>query len=135
MAIVERSSCFLLYSRVLYFLVTILGANWTSFSMAPTKQSTTKSPVRNAPRKQLAVAAAHKTKPVDTEVGREYRYRPGPLELRDIRKLQKTTDLLILRKPFVCSVRGIAQSTRCGVWRFQTKTIEALQVASGEFIM
>ena len=38
-----------------------------------------------------------------------HRYRPGTVALREIRKFQKTTDLLIRKAPFQRVVREIAQ--------------------------
>lgn len=41
--------------------------------------------------------------------GKPHRYRPGTVALREIRKYQKSTDLLIQRLPFARVVREIAQ--------------------------
>lgn len=39
-----------------------------------------------------------------------HRYRPGTVALREIRKYQKSTDLLIRKLPFARLVREIMQS-------------------------
>ena len=59
---------------------------------------------------------------------RSIRYRPGTLALREIRKYQKSTDLLLRKLPFQRLVREIAQDFRSDV-RFQSKAILALQEA------
>ena len=55
------------------------------------------------------------------------RYRPGTVALREIRKYQRTGDLLIKKLPFQRLVREIATKIHPQL-RFQTSTLEALQV-------
>ena len=55
------------------------------------------------------------------------RYRPGTLALKEIRRYQKTTDLLIKRLPFQRLVREIAGIYKSDL-RFQASAIECLQV-------
>ena len=43
---------------------------------------------------------------------RRHRYRPGTVALREIRRYQKSTDLLIRKLPFQRLVREIAQDTK-----------------------
>ena len=43
---------------------------------------------------------------------RPHRYRPGTVALREIRRYQKTTDLLIRKLPFQRLVREIAQDMK-----------------------
>ena len=43
-------------------------------------------------------------------VKKPHRYRPGTVALREIRRYQKSTDLLIRKLPFQRLVRDIAQS-------------------------
>ena len=64
------------------------------------------------------------------------RYRPGTVALRDIRRYQKRTDLLIRKLPFQRLVRQIAKEV--GIWddvRFQGTAILALQEASESFLV
>jgi hypothetical protein len=63
--------------------------------MARTKQTARKSTGGKAPRKQLATKAARKSAPASGGVKRPHRYRPGTVALREIRRYQKSTDLLI----------------------------------------
>jgi histone H3 len=79
--------------------------------MARTKQTARKSTGGKAPRKQLATKAAARTKGAPTSGGvkKPHRYRPGTVALREIRKYQKSTDLLLRKLPFQRLVREIAQ--------------------------
>ena len=62
------------------------------------------------------------------------RYRPGTVALREIRRFQKTTELLIRKLPFARLVREIAQDYMPHV-RFQSSAIGALQEASEAFLV
>uniref|UniRef100_A0A8D2GK79 Core Histone H2A/H2B/H3 domain-containing protein n=1 Tax=Theropithecus gelada TaxID=9565 RepID=A0A8D2GK79_THEGE len=62
-----------------------------------------------APRKQLATKAARKSAPSSGGVKKPHRYRPGTVALREIRRYQKSTELLIRKLPFQPLVRQIAQ--------------------------
>ncbi|CAM9800651.1 unnamed protein product [Sphacelaria rigidula] len=63
--------------------------------MARTKQTARKSTGGKAPRKQLATKAARKSAPATGGVKKPHRYRPGTVALREIRRYQKSTELLI----------------------------------------
>ncbi len=80
-----------------------------SNKMARTKLTARKSTGQKAPRKQLASKAARKTAPATGGVKKPHRYRPGTVALREIRKYQKSTDLLLRKLPFQRLVREIAQ--------------------------
>ena len=62
-------------------------------------------------------------------------YRPGTLALREIRKYQKTTDLLIKKAPFIRLVREILHG-KLGKTeiRMQRIAVEALQEATEYYI-
>ena len=108
--------------------------------MARTKQTASRSTRGKAPRRQLAEKAARKTKPIDGGIRKTKTHRPGTVALREIRKLQKTTNLLIRKKPFVRLVREIAQNcpgtafNSSSEWRFKPEAINALQVACENFL-
>ena len=59
-------------------------------------------------------------------IKKPHRYRPGTVALREIRRYQKSTDLLIRKIPFQRLVREIAQDFRTDL-RFQGSAILALQ--------
>ena len=111
-----------------------LRNNTFCVTMARTKQTAFKSSGGKAPRKQLAMAAAHKAKPMDSSIRKSHCLRPGTVALCEICKLQKNTELLITKKPFVRLVREIAQGvggtiySLSGGWRFTPGAIETLQV-------
>lgn len=54
-------------------------------------------------------------------------FRPGTVALREIRRYQKSTELLIRKLPFQRLVREIAQDFKTDL-RFQSAAIGALQV-------
>ena len=81
-------------------------------TMARTKQTVRKSTGGKAPRKQLAVRAARKSAPAAGGAKKPHRYRPGTVALREIRRLQKSTDLLIRKLPFQHLVREIYQDNK-----------------------
>ncbi|CAH2037033.1 unnamed protein product, partial [Iphiclides podalirius] len=68
--------------------------------MARTKQTARKSTGGKAPRKQLATKAARKSAPATGGVKKPHRYRPGTVALREIRRYQKSTELLVRKLPF-----------------------------------
>lgn len=57
-----------------------------------------------------------------------HRYRPGTVALREIKRYQKSTELLIRKLPFSRLVREIAQDVKTDL-RFQESAILALQEA------
>lgn len=63
-------------------------------TMARTKQTPRKSSGGKAPRKQLATKAARKSAPAAGGVKKPPRYRPGTVALREIRRYQKSTELV-----------------------------------------
>lgn len=65
---------------------------------------------------------------------RKYRYRPGTLALKEIRRYQKSTDLLIPRLPFQRLVRDIAQNYEKQL-RFQVAALDALQEACESYLV
>ena len=86
--------------------------------MARTKQTARKSTGGKAPRKQSASKAARKATPAEGQK-KNRRYRPGTVALREIRRYQKTTDLLIKKAPFQRLVREVAQDFKADL-RFQS---------------
>ena len=107
--------------------------------MARTKQTARKSTGGKAPRHQLATKAARKSgaQRVSAPTGgvkKPHRYRPGTIALREIRKYQKSTELLIRMQPFQRLVREIAQDFKTGL-RFQSSAVLALQEAAEAYIV
>lgn len=97
--------------------------------MARTKQTARKSTSGKAPRKQLATKAARMV-----GAKRVHRFRPGTVALREIKRYQKSTELLIRKMPFNRLVREIAQDFKNDL-RFQGTAIIALQEASEAYLV
>ncbi|CZS92464.1 uncharacterized protein RAG0_03032 [Rhynchosporium agropyri] len=77
------------------------------------------------PEGHFSVRAPVNTKP--------HRFKPGTVALRQIRRYQKTTDLLCAKLPFQRLVREIAQEMKSEL-RFQASAIQGLQEATEAFI-
>lgn len=124
--------------------------------MARTKETARKSSGGKAPRKVLATKAARKSAPATGGVKKPHRYRPGTVALREIRKFQKSTALLLRKSdeftsmfpvrsqhwivcylgklPFQRLVREIAQDFKNDL-RFQSTALMALQEASEAYLV
>eukprot|EP00804_Cyclotella_cryptica_P025930 CCRYP_002767-RB/>CCRYP_002767-RB protein AED:0.02 eAED:0.02 QI:0/-1/0/1/-1/0/1/0/147 len=101
--------------------------------MARTKQTARQSTGGKAPRYQLATKAARRMAPA-SGVKKPHRYRPGTVALREIRRYQKSTDLLIRKVPFQRLAREVLQDlNRPGSYphftaeRFQATSLLAIQ--------
>ncbi|XP_030080561.1 uncharacterized protein LOC115483318 [Drosophila hydei] len=114
--------------------VTIAQGGEREKKMARTKQTARKSTGGKAPRKQLATKAARKSAPATGGVKKPHRYRPGTVALREIRRYQKSTELLIRKLPFQRLVREIAQDFKTDL-RFQSSAVMALQEASEAYLV
>lgn len=88
--------------------------------MAKTKQTARKSTGGKAPKKNV--------------VKKPHRHRPGMLALKEIRKYQRSTDLLIRKLPFQRLVREVAQDFKTDL-RFRSTAIDALQEASEAYLV
>ncbi len=102
--------------------------------MARTKQTAVKSTGGKAPRKQLANKAAKRTAPNTGGVKKPHRFRPGTVALREIRRCQKSTELLLRKLPFNRLVREVAQDFKNDL-RFQGSAVLALQEAAEAFLV
>ena len=89
-----------------------------------------------APRKKLATKLpTHKRPPVATPtVKKPHRYRPGTVALREIRRYQKTTELLIPKAPMSRAVRDVMIHVEGGSdTRMQSMALAAVHEASEAF--
>ena len=131
--------------------------------MARTKQTARKSPGSNGNgQKELATKAAMKvpktslatkTYGAKTKLGaktsptgrgksaaatggikKPHRFRPGTVALREIRRYQKSTELLLKKAPFQRLVREISQDIKHDL-RFQSSAVLALQEASEAYLV
>ena len=102
--------------------------------MARTKQTARKSTGGKTPRKQLATMAARKSAPATGGIKKPHRYRPGTVSLREIRKYQKSTDLLIPKAPFALLFREILQEEKSDT-RIQAAAMLAAQEMAEAFLV
>ncbi|CAE6463548.1 unnamed protein product [Rhizoctonia solani] len=94
--------------------------------MARTKQTARKSTGGKAPRKQIATKHGRMSAPQTTGgLKKPHPFRPGTVALREIRRCQKSTELLIRKLPFQRLVREIAQDFKTDL-RFQSSAVLAL---------
>merc|ERR1711865_312784 len=80
------------------------------------------------------MGAARKASPIEGGIKKPHRYRPGTVALREIRKYQKSTELLIRKLPFQRLVREVAQDFKTDL-RFQSQAVLALQEASEAYLV
>ncbi|KAK3279408.1 hypothetical protein CYMTET_12708 [Cymbomonas tetramitiformis] len=97
---------------------------------------------KSLPASVAAKLSSHggKLQPPTGGVKKKRRYRPGTVALKEIRKYQKTTELLIRKLPFQRLVREIANDMAAGSWfaqgvRFQSSAVVALQEAAGSYLI
>lgn len=62
------------------------------------------------------------------------RYRPGQLALREIRRYQGSTDLLLKKAPFQRLVREVASNFKSDL-RFQSSAVMAIQEAAESYLV
>ncbi|KAK2466280.1 hypothetical protein APHAL10511_001922 [Amanita phalloides] len=91
-----------------------------------------KAPRRSEPETQVQGEVVHKKR----------RFRPGTVALREIRKYQKSTDLLLQKLPFARLVREIAMDMTTdmnqygeGGLRWQSSALLALQEATEAYLV
>lgn len=72
--------------------------------------------------------------PVGGGIKKPHRFRPGTVALREIRRYQRSTDLLIRRLPFQRLVREIAQEHVTDL-RFQAQALAALQESAEAYLV
>ena len=101
--------------------------------MARTKQTARKSTGGKCPRTALAKKAARQSVPATGGVKKPHRYRLGTIALREIRRYQKSTELLLRKLPFQRLVREIAQEYMSDL-RMNSHALTALQEASEAYL-
>ena len=109
--------------------------------MTRTKQTARKSTGGKAPRgaiKTMAKLVAGRrvvlSAPAMSGVKKPHRYRPGTVALREIRRFQKSTELLLRRRPFARLVREVAQPFKSDL-RFNPDALLCLQEATESYMV
>ena len=110
---------------------------------SPRKQLVTKNPVQKLTPAQARKNVAKANQAAQQNLGnppktgglkRPMRYRPGTVALREIRRYQKTAELLIRKLPFSRLVREVTQDFKTDL-RFQAQAIMALQEAAEAYLV
>eukprot|EP00672_Neobodo_designis_P018130 CAMPEP_0174853992 /NCGR_PEP_ID=MMETSP1114-20130205/29677_1 /TAXON_ID=312471 /ORGANISM="Neobodo designis, Strain CCAP 1951/1" /LENGTH=152 /DNA_ID=CAMNT_0016088663 /DNA_START=86 /DNA_END=544 /DNA_ORIENTATION=- len=102
--------------------------------------------VKKGPRKAIASRVAHKSGIVGAKIAKKqsqqggamkksFRWRPGTVALREVRKLQKSTDSLIAKAPFRRLVREVAEEKFKAGLRFASTALDAIQEASEAYMV
>lgn len=96
--------------------------------MARTKETARKA-------KSLGSKKVKKSKKTTTSgVKKSHKWRPGTVALREIRKYQKSTELLLRKAPFQRLVRELATAHKDGL-RFQSSAVQAIQESTEAYII
>ena len=105
--------------------------------MARSRYAVTKSQGGKAPRKRIvSKQAARASQSMQSQINTptttyKKRFKPGANAIREIKKFQKSTDLLIPKMPFTRMVRSMVLSrTGNDSMRFQSNAISTLQEAT-----
>ncbi|CRG88820.1 Histone H3-like centromeric protein cse-4 [Talaromyces islandicus] len=124
----------------------------TTTSRSPKTTKTVPSPSQSKKRKAADTAGRVGKQPAPkkprtsniqpgdpTPTGRRRRYKPGTVALKEIRKYQRSFDLLLLKLPFARLVREVALDllpAEVGAeLRWQSHAIQALQEAAEAFLV
>ncbi|XP_059651267.1 histone H3-like centromeric protein CENH3 [Cornus florida] len=92
----------------------------------PTSPGPSSTPSRRSPRN---------APPSSREAKRKRRNRPGTVSLREIRKFQKTWNLLIPAAPFIRTVKEISYFFSPQVTQWTAEALVALQEAAEDFLV
>ena len=122
------------------------GSHFKTTKMARTKQTARLNTGGKAPRRQFQTKPVPKRKgrgrqgtpaaPAPVQPRRKHRYQPGTVVLREIRRYQKNTDLLICKLPFERFVRELLQDAEFGRdKRLGKGAVGALQEATEAYLM
>ncbi len=85
------------------------------------------------PRKQYS-KTAKKTVSKTGGIKKPHRFKPGTVALREIKRYQKSTELLIRKLPFQRLVKGIAHEIKAET-RFQRSAVFALQESCEAYLV
>jgi histone H3 len=91
-------------------------------------------------KSKLQTKSAKKTVPVSPPltsggIKKPHRYRPGTVALREIRRYQKSTEMLLRKKPFQLIVRHITQLLAKTDFRYRASALEALQHSAEAYLV
>ena len=87
-------------------------------------------------RQNIPATGFGRGKPVTMEgqTKKKHKYRPGTVALREIRRYQKSTELLIRKRPFIRLIREILYKERIDL-RIQAMALNGLQEAAEAYLV
>jgi histone H3 len=94
----------------------------------------TKETARKSGAKKLGSKKAKKADGTATGGVKKFKWHPGTVALREIKKFQKGTELLLRKAPFQRLVREVAQGFKDGL-RFQSSAVAAIQEATESYVI
>ena len=114
-------------------MVSGMGKQFTMKPPTPKKRYTSEGRTASATSIK-AQQEIQKSKLSTGAIKKPYQYRPGMRALMEIRRYQKTSELLIRKLPFQHLIREIAQDYKTDL-RFQASALMALQEAAEAFLI
>ncbi|GAA5907527.1 hypothetical protein JCM8208_001405 [Rhodotorula glutinis] len=100
----------------------------------PSHKSAVKGPAAQAKYQSQKGSKKPPTLNKDGKPRKPHRYRPGTVALREIRRYQKSTELLIRKAPFIRLVREICSDVG-ETLRWQASALGALQEAAEDYLV
>lgn len=97
-------------------------------------KSSQKSSVATGSKVSKASKAKKKTAPAEGGVKVQRRFKPGTVALREIKRYQRGTNLLLLKAPFQRFVRAICEGIDAQL-RFQSQALLAVQEAAEMYLI
>ncbi|KAK7195672.1 histone H3 variant [Novymonas esmeraldas] len=88
----------------------------------------------NKASRAIAKKESKASRASSTGAKRQHRWRPGTVALREVRKYQHSTDMLIARAPFRRLVKEIVSTVKDTI-RMRSSAVEAIQVATEGYIV
>jgi histone H3 len=120
----------------------------THFGTMPSSlmQNQKQTAIKKGPRKAIASRVAHKSGIVGAKLAKKqvseggamkktFRWRPGTVALREVRRLQKSTDSLIAKAPFRRLVREVSEAKFKTGLRFASTALDAIQEATEAYVV
>merc|ERR1719470_5622 len=98
----------------------------------------TPTPIKKTPpakKKTLPIPSKQPRRSQAPETPGKRKFRPGTRALMEIRKFQKSTNLLIPKLPFSRVIRGVCSKICAADLRFQSAAIMALQEAAEAYLV
>ncbi len=96
-------------------------------------KASSKASVATGSKASKSEAARKKTAPAEGGVKKTRRFRPGTVALREIKRYQRQTTLLLAKAPFQRFIRAICEGIDAQL-RFQSQALIALQEAAESYL-